>query len=86
MAISAGSAPLQPASDRLRRVVTYAVVLAAIARLPKDRRAQEIAITLAIGIAAAVVMARQSNARTLERLVAWDQRRHAKLPEAKAGA
>ncbi len=62
------------AADRQRRAALLAAGFVALARLARDRRFQEGVLTLVIGIAAAAALARENQARSLARLVAWDQR------------
>ena len=62
--------------DRRRHAALFATVLVALARLPRDKRFQERAITLVIALAAAAALARESQARSLARLAAWDKRRN----------
>jgi hypothetical protein len=69
------------AADRRRRAVLFAAVLVALARVPRNRRFQEHAITLAIGLAAAAAIGRENQARTLARLAAWDQRQNLRYPK-----
>ncbi len=64
------------AADRNRRVALAGVVVVALARLPRDKRFQETVITLVIGLAALAAIARESQARSIARLAAWDERRH----------
>ncbi len=62
------------AADRRRRAALLAAGFVALARLARDRRFQEGVLTVVIGIAAAAALARENQARSLARLVAWDQR------------
>jgi hypothetical protein len=64
------------AASRRRDAVIVVIGLAAVARLPWDSRTQQHAIMLAIGLAAAAALARENQARSLARLVAWDQRQN----------
>jgi hypothetical protein len=60
-----------------RNAVIAVIGLAVVARLPLDKGVQRTALTIAIGLAAAASLARENQAASLARLVAWDQRRHA---------
>ncbi len=64
------------AADRHRRAALVGVVVVALARLPKDKRFQETVITVVIALAALAALARESQARSIARLAAWDQRRN----------
>ena len=61
------------AAHRRRHAVLFAAALVALSRLPRDRRFWEHAIALAIGLAAATALARESQGRSLARLAAWLQ-------------
>ena len=60
-----------------RNAVIAVIGLVAVARLPLDKGAQRTALTIAIGVAAVASLARENQAASLARLVAWDQRRSA---------
>jgi hypothetical protein len=60
-----------------RNAVIAVIGLAVVARLPLDKGVQRTALTIAIGLAAVASLARENQAASLARLVAWDQRRHA---------
>ncbi len=64
------------AAERRRRAVLVAVVLVALARVPRDSRFQEHVLTLAIVLAAVASMGKESQARALARLIAWDDRQY----------
>lgn len=70
------SARSMRAAERRRRAVLFAAMLVALGRLPRDRRFQEHAITLAIVVAAVASLGRENQARTLARLAAWDRRQY----------
>jgi acid phosphatase family membrane protein YuiD len=52
------------------------IALAVAARMARDPRTYEIALVVAITIAAVAGLGRASGARSFARLAAWDQRRH----------
>jgi|GEM_PF-1543087 hypothetical protein len=64
------------AADRGQQVALIVIGVAVLAHLPRERRTWQHAIMLAIGLAAAAGLAQESQARSLARLVAWDQRRN----------
>jgi hypothetical protein len=70
----AGPARNPPGTDRLQKAVVAAVGLAAVARIARDRRTHERIILVAIVLAAAADAARTGEARSKERLIAWDKR------------
>jgi hypothetical protein len=55
-------------------MVMAVVGLAAAARMAGDRRTHERVILLAIGLAAAVGLARAGEVRSIARLIDWDRR------------
>jgi hypothetical protein len=72
-------------ANRGKQLAILVIGLAAVARLPGNRRAQQHAIMLAIVLAAMAGLARDSQARSFERLTAWDKRRNVRyLRTAKA--
>ena len=73
---SAWSARAVRAHERRRRAVLIAAALLAVARVPRDRRFQEHVLTLAVVLAAAVSIGKQSQARALARLISWDERQY----------
>ena len=70
---STGARPPGPAS---RQNVLKLVGLAAVARLPWDRRFQVQVITLAIGLAAAAKITREGQTTSFARIAAWDKQRN----------
>lgn len=73
---SAWSARAVRAHEHRRRAVLIAAALLAAARVPRDRRFQEHVLTLAVVLAAAVSIGKQSQARALARLISWDERQY----------
>ncbi len=65
-------------ANRGRNAILLAIVLAAAARLPRDRPSQQHAIMAAIVLAAAAGLAWDSQTRSRARLAAWDRRRYAR--------
>lgn len=63
------------AARRRHRVAWYRVGLACAVALLRSRRFHERMIAGVIGVAALAGLARQSQARAVERLAAWDQQR-----------
>ena len=83
MAINAGparsatpSARWLQMAGRRRRAVLYGIALAALGAQLRDRRTQQHAIMIAIGVAAAAGLARESQTRSLGRLLAWEERQY----------
>ena len=74
--MSNGSAWSVRAAERRRRAVLVAVVLVALARVPRDRRFQEHVLMLAIVLAAIASLGKENQARALARLIAWDERQY----------
>jgi len=69
-------AQARPAGPASRQNVIKFVGLAAVARLPWDRRFQVQVITLAIGLAAAARIAREGQTTSFARIAAWDKQRN----------
>ncbi|MEP7022850.1 MAG: hypothetical protein ABJB47_03370 [Actinomycetota bacterium] len=72
------SARSQQAVARRRDAVLLVIGVAAFARLLWDSRAQQHVIMFAIGLAAVAALARESQARSLARLAAWDRSQNAR--------
>ncbi|HUK73316.1 MAG TPA: hypothetical protein VLW50_31960 [Streptosporangiaceae bacterium] len=70
-----------------KRIAVVMIGLAAVARLPASSRTQQHAIMFAIALGAAAGLARDSQASSRARLVAWDKRqqqRHLRTVKAQA--
>jgi hypothetical protein len=67
------------AASRNRRTIMLAVGLAAVTRLPRDRRFQRNVIVLVVGLAAAARLAQNGQTNSLARLAAWDRRQQVRL-------
>lgn len=75
-------------TDRQRRRVAYGIGLAALASLPWDRRVQERAVVVVIVLAAVAGLARATQANSLDRLLAWNDRLYQRYldPKDQAGS
>lgn len=73
------SARRSEAAGRKRRTILLAVGLAAVTRLPRDRRFQRNVIVLVVGLAAAARLAQNGQTNSLGRLAAWDRRQQVRL-------
>jgi hypothetical protein len=69
-----GLAHQSPAASGQPKVVMAMIGLGAVARIVRHRRTYERLIIFAIVVAAAAGMARENQARSKERLVAWLER------------
>jgi hypothetical protein len=62
-------------AGRLRHWVLIGIGLVALGGLPWDRGVQQRAIMVGIGLAAAAGLAREGQARSVARLLAWDEQK-----------
>jgi hypothetical protein len=76
---SAGSAPKPPDVSRDQKVALAMIGVTAVARFVRNRRTYERVILLAIVLAALAGMARASQDRSTERLMAWFNRKLAEV-------
>jgi hypothetical protein len=68
-----------------RHRVISLVKLAVVARLSRDHRLHEGVVVLVVALAAVAALAKENQAKSLERLMAWDQKRlEGRLRAAKA--
>jgi hypothetical protein len=74
-ATTAGRRELARPGGRQRRTIVASVELAALARHLASRRFMTHVITGAIVVAAVAELMRENQARSIARLVAWDQKR-----------
>ena len=71
----AGPAPQWPSASRPPKMVVALIGAGAVARIVRDRRTYERLIIVAIALAAVAGMARENQARSQERMVAWLKRK-----------
>jgi len=67
------------AGGRRRNMIMVLIGLGAVVRLLRSHRFHISAVTLAIGAAAIGHIAKENNARSMERLVAWAKKQDARL-------
>jgi hypothetical protein len=72
---TAGREAQSPSASRQPKMVMAMIGGAAAARIARDRRTYERMIIFALVLAAAAGLARDSQARSVARLAAWDNRR-----------
>jgi hypothetical protein len=72
--VPAGLVHQSPTASGQPKVVMAMIGLAAAARIVRDRRTYERVVIFAIVVAAAAGLARENQARSRARLVAWYQR------------
>ena len=70
----AGPAPRSPSAGRQPKVVVAMIGGAAAVRIARDRHTYERLIVFALVLAAAAALARENQARSQERMVAWLKR------------
>ena len=71
--------PAAPRASRQRNMIMAWIGVGTVYRLLRNHRFHIFAITAAIGLAAVSRLARENQARNLERLVAWAKKQDARL-------